>query len=100
MFECFAARHLQDIVDGPAVVSHGECVFVVATALACLALDPNVRQEVHLDADLPVAETFFAASARDVEAESASSKAADLCVGQLREQLSNQIKRARVGCRV
>ena len=89
VLECFAARHLQYIVNRPAVVSHGQSVFVVATALARIALDPDIWQEVHLDTDLAVTKTFLAASTGYVEAKSPSGKATDLGVRQLCEQFSN-----------
>ncbi len=65
-----AARHVEHVGDAFAVELHFEHVAVVALAAARVALDPDVGQEVHFDADLAVAFARFAAAAGDVEAES------------------------------
>jgi hypothetical protein len=76
-----AARHVQHVADRVAVVGHRQRLGVVALALAGLALDPHVRQEVHLDALLAVAFAVFAAPAGHVETEAARRVAAHLGSG-------------------
>src|SRR5205807_6820048 len=62
-------RHVEDVRDRAALESHVERVAVVALAVALLARDVDVRQEVHLDLDLTVAAADLAAAALDVERE-------------------------------
>ena len=59
--------HLQDLVDGPALVADLECLAVVAHALADIARHIHVGQEVHLDFDETIALAGLAASATDIE---------------------------------
>src|SRR5947199_311836 len=61
--------HLQDIGDRPALEADVERLAVVALAVALLARDVHVRQEVHLDLDLTVAAAHLAAPALHVERE-------------------------------
>ena len=68
-FDGLAARHVEHVGDALAVEAHFEHVGVVALAAARVALDPDIGQEVHLDADLAVAFARFAAAAGHVEAE-------------------------------
>ena len=73
---------------------------VEAGAAAGVAGDPDVGQEVHLDPLLPVALAGLAPAAGHVEAEPARRVAADLGLGQLGEQLADQVEHAGVGGRV
>ena len=68
--------------------------------MADVALDPDVGQEVHLDPLLAVALAGLAAAARLVEAEPPRVVAADLRLGQLGEQLADQVEDAGVRRRV
>ncbi len=95
-----ADAHLQHVGDGLALVAHGQRLGVVAAALADVALDPDVGQEVHLDLLLAVALARLAAAARLVEAEALGLVAAHLRLGQLGEQLADQVEDAGVGRRV
>ena len=73
---------------------------VVALALADLAGDVDVRQELHLDLDDPVALAGLAAAALDVEAEAPGLVAADPGLGRAGEQLPDGPEQADVGGRV
>ena len=61
--------HLEDVGDRAALVLHLERLAVVAAALADLARDVDVGEEVHLDLDLAVARAVLASPAADVEGE-------------------------------
>ena len=63
--------HLEHVRDGLALVVDLEGLAVVALALADLARDVDVGQELHLDLQDAVALAVLAASALDVEAEAA-----------------------------
>src|SRR4029077_7334144 len=69
--ECLLDRHRQHVRDGLALEANLERLAVVAGALAGLAGDVDVGQEVHLDLDLSVALAGFAAAPADVEREPA-----------------------------
>ena len=93
-------RHLEHLADRLALVVHLERLAVVAGALADLARDVDVGQEVHLDLDRAVAGAVLAAPALDVEGEPALLVAADLGLGGLAEQLADVVEHAGVGGRV
>ena len=59
-------EHVRDVL---ALEAHFERLAVVALAVALLARDVDVREEVHLDLDLAVALADLAAAALDVEGE-------------------------------
>ena len=65
---------------------------VVAFALAHLAGNVNIRQEVHLDLELTVAAAGLAASAAHVEAEAPRVVASRLRVRRGGEQVADVIK--------
>ena len=79
---------------------HLQRLAVVALALADLARDVDVGQEVHLDLDDAVALAGLAAAALDVEGEAARLVAARLRLGQAGEQLADRREDAGVGRRV
>src|SRR5450631_2247137 len=85
-------RHFKDLADRLAFVVHLEGLAVVTRALANLARDVDVGQEVHLDLDRAVARAVLAATALDVEGEPALLITADLRLGRLTEQLSDVIE--------
>ena len=89
-----AARHVQHVGDRPAVIADGQRLGVVAPAAAGVALDPHVGQEVHLDAELPVAFAFLAPPAGHVEAEPPRRVAAELRLGQLGVERADQVEDA------
>ena len=93
-------RHLEDVRDGLALVVDLQRLAVVALALADLARDVDVRQELHLDLEDPVALAVLAAAALDVEAEPARLVAADARLRDTREQLADRGEQPDVGGRV
>ncbi len=93
-------RHVQDLGDGLALVVDLERLPVVAGAVADLARDVDVGQEVHLDLDRAVTRARLAASALDVEGEPALEVAAHLGLGGRGEELADVVEDAGVGRRV
>ena len=89
-----AARHVQHVGDRTAVVADGQRLGVVAAAVARVALDPHVGQEVHFDAELPVALALLAAPAGHVETEPPRRVAAELGLGQLGVKRADQVEHA------
>src|SRR3546814_14813131 len=77
-----------------------ERLAIVALALADIALDVDVGEEVHLDLDQAVAGARFAAAALDVEREAAGLVAARLAFGQPREPIADLGEGAGIGRRV
>src|SRR5690606_33675485 len=69
-------------------------------ALADVALDVDVGQEVHLDLDDAVALARLAAAALDVEREAAGAVAARLGLGQAGEPVADRREGAGIGRRV
>ena len=70
-FRAVLDRHVEHIGNRLALEMHVQRLAVIALALAGLAGDVDIRQEVHLDLDDAVALAGFAAPALDVEAEPA-----------------------------
>ena len=93
-------RHVQHVADRPVAEFHVQRFAVVALALADIALDVNVRQEMHLDLDDAVALAGFAAPALDVEAEAAGGIAARLGLGQFGKPVANGGEGAGIGGRI
>ena len=93
-------RHVEDLGNGLALVVHLEGLAVVPRAMADLAGNVDVGQEVHLDLDRSVAGARLAAPALDVEREASLLVAAHLGFGRLREQLADVIEDTGVGRRV
>src|SRR3954452_17868285 len=81
--------HLEDVGDRLALVVDLERFAVVALALADLARDVDVRQELHLDLEDPVALAVLAATALDVERKTPGLVAADARLRDAREQLAD-----------
>src|SRR5438477_12133581 len=79
---------------------HLERLTVVAPALADLARDIDVREEVHLDLHETVTLARLAPAPLDVEGKAARSVAADLGLRQVGEQLADRRKQARVRRRI
>ena len=92
-------RHVQHVGDRLAVELDGQGLGRVAGAAAGVAGDPDIGQEVHLDPLLPGALAGLAPAAGLVEAEPARRVAADLGLGELGEQLADQVEGPRVGRR-
>ena len=67
------------------LIAHGQRLGIVALAVADVALDPDVGEEVHLDLLLAVALARLATAARLVEAEATRLIAAHFRLRQLGE---------------
>ena len=89
-------RHVQHVRDRLALVVHLEGLPVVPGAVAHLARDVDVGQEVHLDLDRAVAGAGLAAPTLDVEREPARLVAAHLRLGGGGEELADLVPHARV----
>ena len=92
--------HLEDLGDVLPLVVDLERLAVVALALADLARDVHVGQEVHLDLDDARALARLAAAALDVEAEAPRLVAAQPRLGHGGKQLAQRRPQPGVGCRV
>jgi len=90
-------RHVQHLGDVLVLVAHLKRLAIVALALANVAGDVDVRQEMHLDAVDAVPGAGFAAAAAYVEAEPARFVAARAGVLRGRKQLADQVEHAGVG---
>ncbi len=90
-------RHVEHVGDAAALELHLQRFAVVALAVAHVAGDVDVRQEVHLDLDHAVALAGLAAAALHVEAEAARLVAAHARLGQLGKQLADRGEDAGVG---
>src|SRR5690606_12834850 len=99
-FGGLADRHLEDVGDRMPAVLDRQRFLVVALAPAGIALDPDVGEEVHLDALLAVPFAVFAPPAGAIEAKPRGAVAADLGLGQSGEQLANFFEDAGVGRRI
>ena len=95
-----AHRHVEDIGDRLFLEGDLERLAIVALAVAGIAGDINIRQEVHLDLDDAVALAGFAPPTLDVEREAARTIAARLGLGQPGEPVANRREGAGVGGRV
>src|SRR5688500_366980 len=98
--DAFLNRHLKDIGNRLAFESYFQGLAVVALALALVALDIDVGQEVHLDLDDAVALAGLAAAALHVEGEAARLVAARLGFGQAGEPVADRRESAGVGRRI
>ena len=92
--------HVEDVGDRLALELHLQRLAIVALALADVAGDVDVGQEVHLDLDDAVALAGLAAAALDVEGEAAGLVAARLGLGQAGEPFADRGEGAGVGGRV
>src|SRR5213592_1507190 len=94
--ESLAHRQVEHVRDRLSFIAHLERLPVVAPALAHLARDVHVGEEVHLDLHEAVALARFAASSLHVEGKAPGPVAADLRLGEEREQLANRGEEPRV----
>ena len=90
-------RHVEHVGDALALEQDLQRLAVVALALAGLAGDVDVGQEVHLDLDDAVALAGLAAPALDVEAEPPRLVAARLALRQPGEPVADRAEGAGVG---
>src|SRR4029078_6651522 len=81
-------------------VAYCQRLAVVAPAAAHVAGHVDIRQEMHLDAQHPIALTGLAAPAADIEAEAPRVVAARAGFGDLRKQLADHREQSGVGGRV
>src|SRR5262249_19818935 len=88
----FSDRQVEHLMDGAAPVSHLEHLRLEALAVALIARDEHVGEELHLDADLAFALAGLAASARNVEGEMARREAARPRVLGRGKQLADRIE--------
>jgi len=93
-------RHLEHVRDRLALEPDLERLAVVALAVALLAGDVHVGQEVHLDLDLPVAAAHLAPSALDVEREPTGLVAPRPRFLGLREQLADLVEQPDISRRI
>src|SRR3546814_19347254 len=77
-------RHVEHVGDRMALELHLERLAIVARALADIALDVAVGEEVHLDLDQAVAGARFAAAALDVRSE--ERRVGNACVSTCRSR--------------
>src|SRR2546428_7870390 len=94
--ERFLDGHLENVGDRHALVVDLERLAVVALAPAHLAGDVDVRQELHLDLDDPVAGARLTPTALDVEGEATGGVAAEARLGNGCEQLADRREEGRV----
>src|SRR5216683_2891804 len=99
-FGGFLHRHVEHVGDRLAFEEHFQRLAVVAFALADIAGDVDVRQEVHLDLEDAVALAGLAAAALDVEGKSPGLVAARLGLGQAGEPFADRRERAGIGGRI
>ena len=90
-------RHVEHVGDCAPLEANLQRLLVVALPVALLARDVDVRQEVHLDLDLPVAAAYLAAAALYVEREAARLVAAGASLRRLGEEVADHIEEAGVG---
>jgi hypothetical protein len=93
-------RHVEHVRDRLALEADVERLAVVALAVALLARDVHVRQEVHLDLDLAVAAADLAAPALDVEGEAPGLVAPRPGLLRLGVDVADDVEQPGVGRRV
>ena len=92
--------HVQHLGNILALIVHLERLAVIALALADLARDVNIRQEVHLDLQQAVAGAGLAAAAANVEREAPGAVAAQLRVLRGGEKAADIVKQAGIRRRI
>ncbi len=92
--------HVQHVGDRLALEADVQRLAVVALAVALLAGDVDVGQEVHLDLDLAVAAARLAAAALDVEREAPGLVPARPRLLRLGEQVADDVEQPGVGGRI
>ena len=90
-------RHVEHVGDRFTLELHLQGLAIVARAMADVAGDIDVGQEMHLDLDQAVALAGFAAAALDVEGEAAGLVAARLCLRQAGEPVTDLGEGAGIG---
>ena len=95
-----AHREVEHVGDGAALVAHRQRLVVEPASVAHLAGDEDVRQEVHLHPDHPVALAVLAPPARHVEGEASRLVTLGAGGGERGEERTNPVEHLRVGRRV
>ena len=93
----FVDGHVENIGDVLALEAHLKSLAVIALAVADLAGDVDIRQEVHLYLQQAVAAAGLAAAALDVEGEAPLAVATELCVLRRGEKLAYVAENTGVG---
>ena len=93
-------RHVQDLKDILAFILYFKGVAVVSLALANVAGDVNVGQEVHFDLFHAVALACLASAALDVKGEASGAISPCFCILGLGKQSANIGEQSRIGCRI
>src|SRR5674476_369095 len=99
-FQRLFHRHVEHVGDRLVAEQHLQRLAVVALALADVAGDVDVGQEVHLNLDHAVALAGLAAAALDVEREAAGLVAARFRLRKCGEPFADRRERAGVGRRI
>ena len=92
--------HIQYIENALILIFHFQSFPVVPASLADLARNIDIRQEMHLDLDNPVAAAGFAPAAFYIEAEAPLLIAPQLGFRKARKQIPDKGKHAGIGRRV
>src|SRR5262249_18293657 len=98
--ECLRHGHVEDVGDRIGLLMDFQGFAVIAFAVADLAGDEDVGEEIHLDLDDAFAVAGFAAAALDVEGEAAGLVAAGFGLGHRGEELADGGEETGVGGRV
>src|SRR5580704_7646758 len=91
---------MEHVGDGVAAEPNGQGFLVVAGAVAYVAGDVDVGQEVHLNLDLAVALARLAAAAHHVKGEATGPVATNAGLGQEGEELPDRGEEADIGGRI
>ena len=96
----FFHGHVEHVGDGFAAEFHIQSFAIIALALAGIAGDIDIGQEVHLNLDDAIALAGFAAPALHIEAEAAWLVAARAGFRQFAEPITDRREKPGIGCRV
>ena len=92
--------HIQHIGNGFSLKTHFQRLSVVTLAVTYLARHIHIRQEIHLNALVPIALASFAASATDVEGEASRLISTYLRFGQADKQIADIGKHTGISGRI
>src|SRR5262245_14441685 len=84
--------HVQHVGDGLAFVLDCQRLAIEAPAATLATGHPDIREEVHLDAELAVALAGFAAATLEVEAEAVAFVAARARLGEAGKHMANVVE--------
>ena len=92
--------HIQNIIDGLPLITHLQCLTVVALTVTHLAGHIYIRQEVHLDLHNAVAGAGLTAPALHIKAEPPLLVPPRLGVGRSRKEIAYHVEHPGVGRRI